>query len=139
MKPIRVLIVDDHVLLRYALRRLLIPKPALQIVGEAGDGQEAICLVKILLPDLILMDIVMPPEDGIKAIAAIKRDYPQIKIIAMTTFLDSIKIREALVAGADGCLLKDGDGEMFLQAIQTVQRGGKILHPRFVQQLSRNR
>src|SRR5688572_4419330 len=131
MKPIRVLIVDDHALVRHATRRLLITKPALQLVGEAGNGQEAVYLVKKLRPDLVLMDLVMPPEDGAKTIAAIKRDYPQIKIIAMTTFLDCTKIREALVAGADGCLLKDGDGEMFLQAIQTVQRGGRLLHPRF--------
>jgi DNA-binding NarL/FixJ family response regulator len=73
----------------------------------------------------------MPPEDGIKAIAAIKQDYPQIKIIAMTTFLDRTRIAEALAAGADGCLLKDGDGEMLLQAIQGVQQGEKFLHPHF--------
>lgn len=122
MKPIRVLLVDDHAVVRQGMRMFMSVEPNIQIVGEAQDGQEAVCQAKSLLPDVILMDLVMSPENGIKAIAAIKRGYPQIKIIAMTTFLDVVKINEALI-GADGYLLKDGDGDVLLQAIHAVQRG----------------
>jgi DNA-binding NarL/FixJ family response regulator len=135
MQPINVLIVDDHAVVRQAMRMMLSAEPAIQPVGEANNGREAICQAKNLCPDLILMDLVMPPEDGIEAIAVIKNEYPQIKIIAMTTFLDDLRTSEALLAGADGCLLKDGDGEALLRAIQVVQRGGRLLHPRLSRQL----
>lgn len=109
MQPIRVLIVDDHAIVRQGIRLLVSTEPSIRIVGEANDGREAVCQAKRLLPDIILMDLVMPPEHGIKPIARIKQDHPQIKIIALTTFLDNLKISEALRAGAEGCLIKDGD------------------------------
>jgi DNA-binding NarL/FixJ family response regulator len=136
MQPISILIVDDHPAVRQGIRMLVSTEKSIQIVGEAKDGREAVCQAKSLLPDLILLDLVMPPEHGVKAIAAIKRDCPRIKIIAMTTFLDNLKIKQALLAGADGCLLKDGNGEALLQAIQVVHRGEGLPHPRFARQLS---
>jgi DNA-binding NarL/FixJ family response regulator len=139
IQPIRVLIVDDHVVVRQGIRLLVSTEPAIQIVGEANDGGEAVCQAKRLLPDIILMDLVMPPEHGIKPIARIKQDHPQIKIIALTTFLDNLKISEALRAGAEGCLIKDGDGQAILQAIQAVRRGESLLHPRFTRKLPETR
>jgi DNA-binding NarL/FixJ family response regulator len=133
------LIVDDHAVVRQGIRMIVNTEPTIQIVGFAYDRREAVCQAKGWFPDLILMDLIMPSEDGIKAIAAIKRDHPQIKIIALTTFLDDIKISEALIAGADGCLLKDGDGQALLQAIHAVQRGGRLPHPRFARQLSESK
>jgi DNA-binding NarL/FixJ family response regulator len=139
MTPITILIVDDHAVVRQKMRRMVSIEPAIQIVGEANGGREAVCQAKSLFPDLILMDLVMPPEDGLEAIAAIKQDHPQIKIIAMTTFLDDIRSTEALIAGADGCLLKDGDREALLQAIHVVHQGGRLPHPRFARQLAKSK
>lgn len=129
MQATRVLIVDDHVIVRKGIRMLLESEPGVQVVGEAGNGQEAVEQVKNLLPDVVLMDLVMPQEDGVTAILKIKPHYPQVKIIVLTTFNDRFKIAAALKAGANGYLLKDADGEALLQAIRTVQQGGMPLHP----------
>jgi DNA-binding NarL/FixJ family response regulator len=129
MKQTRILIVDDHVIVRKGIRMLLESEPGIEVVGEAGNGQEAFEQVKNLLPDVVLMDLVMPQEDGVTAILKIRPHYPQVKIIVLTTFNDHLKIAAALKAGAHGYLLKDADGEALLQAIQVVQRGGVPLHP----------
>jgi DNA-binding NarL/FixJ family response regulator len=129
MKQTRILIVDDHVIVRKGIRMLLESEPGIEVVGEAGNGQEAFEQVKNLLPDVVLMDLVMPQEDGVTAILKIRPHYPQVKIIVLTTFNDHLKIAAALKAGAHGYLLKDADGEALLQAIQVVQRGGAPLHP----------
>jgi DNA-binding NarL/FixJ family response regulator len=137
MKPIRVLIVDDHAVVRKGIQLLVSTESAIQIVGEAKDGRDACHQAKLLQPDLILMDLVMPHEDGIEAIAEIKRDTPNLKIIVLTTFGDDARINAALQAGADGYLLKDADGEALLQAIQAAQRGDMPLHPHVARHLFR--
>jgi DNA-binding NarL/FixJ family response regulator len=129
MKSIRVLIVDDHAIVRKGIRMLLESEAAIQVVGEAENGYEALLQVKNYYPDVVLMDLVMPQEDGIGATFSIKREYPEVKVIVLTTFNDSFKITAALKAGVDGYLLKDADGEALLQAIQAVKRGGMPLHP----------
>lgn len=135
MKKIRVLIVDDHAVVRKGVQMIVSTEPLIQIVGEANNGQDAVRQVKDLQPDVILMDLVMPHKDGIEAIAEIKRNDPDVKIIVLTTFEDEEKIKAAMHAGVDGYLLKDADGEALLQAIQAVRKGDMPLHPRVARYL----
>lgn len=135
MVPIRVLIVDDHTIVRKGIEIMARIDPTIEIVGEARDGLEAISQVISLQPDVVLMDLVLPRQDGIEAILVIKRSYPNTKIIALTTFEDPAKIDAAMEAGADGYLLKDADGEALLQAIQAVYQGDMPLHPRIARYL----
>jgi DNA-binding NarL/FixJ family response regulator len=137
MMQIRVLIVDDHAVVRKGIQMLISTEPTIQIIGEAVDGQDAVRQVKTLQPDIVLMDLVFPQEDGIEAIVQIKHDCPNIKIIVLTTFEDNVRINAAMNAGADGYLLKDADGEALLQAIQAVQQGEMPLHPRIARYLFR--
>jgi DNA-binding NarL/FixJ family response regulator len=104
MKLIRVLIVDDHAIVRKGIRMLLDSEAVVQVVGEAPNGEEALGQVEQLQPDVVLMDLVMPGEDGIGATALIKRHYPEVKVIVLTTFNDPLRITAALKAGADGYL-----------------------------------
>ncbi len=129
MKPIRLLIVDDHVIVRKGILMFLSTEPAIEIVGEAESGQDALNQAKTLCPDVILLDLVMPQGDGLEAIARLKEELPQIKIIVLTTYADEGRVKAALKAGANGYMLKDADGVMLLQAIQAVQKGGTPLHP----------
>lgn len=129
MKPTRLLIVDDHAVVRKGILMFLSTDPSIQIIGEAEDGHKAVSIAKSFQPDVILIDLVMPGGNGLKAITELKNCCPHIKIIVLTTFSDEIKFRAALEAGADGYLLKDADGEALLQAIQAVQRGDTPLHP----------
>ena len=135
MKQIRVLIVDDHAVVRKGIQMMVSTEPAIQVVGEAKDGLDAMSQVKELQPDLVLMDLVMPREDGVEAIIEIKRYDPSIKIIVLTTFEEDVRISAAMEAGANGYLLKDADGEALLQAIQAVQQGDMPLHPRVARHL----
>lgn len=135
MKQIRVLVVDDHAVVRKGIEMFVSTEPAIQVVGDAKNGREAIHQVEDLQPDVILMDLVMPRLGGIEAIAKIKRDHPQVKIIALTTYEDSARINAAIEAGADGYLLKDADGEALLWAIQAAQQGDMPLHPRVARHL----
>jgi DNA-binding NarL/FixJ family response regulator len=129
MKPIRVLIVDDHALVRRGIQAYLDTDPSIQIVGEAAAGLEAVHQAKRLKPDVILMDLMLPDEDGIQATAAIKRSNPAIKILVLTSFGDEPRVKAAIQAGADGYLLKDADGEALLAAIYAVLRGDLPIHP----------
>ncbi|MCL4295428.1 MAG: response regulator transcription factor [Anaerolineae bacterium] len=135
MERIRVLVVDDHTVVRTGIQMLVSTEPAIQIVGEAKNGREAIYLAQVLQPDIIVMDLVMPEKNGIEAIAQIKRDYPGIKILVLTTFEDEIQINAALEAGADGYQLKDANGEALLHAIRATQMGDMPLHPRVARYL----
>jgi DNA-binding NarL/FixJ family response regulator len=130
VKPIRVLIADDHAVVRKGIQMIVNTEPAIEMIGEAEDGQSAFRQVESLQPDVVLMDLVMPGEDGIKVITQIKHMWPDIKVIVLTTFGDEGRINAALEAGADGYLLKDADGEALLRAIKTVQQGDMPLHPR---------
>jgi DNA-binding NarL/FixJ family response regulator len=127
--PIRLLIVDDHAIVRQGLRAIIRVSPGLELAGEAGGGREAIELAAAQRPDVILMDLVMPETDGVAAIAAIKRAQPGVRVIALTTFADADLVLRAVQAGADGYLLKDVDVQELARAIHTVHRGQPYLHP----------
>jgi two-component system, NarL family, response regulator LiaR len=128
-RPIRLLIVDDHAIVRQGLRAIVRVTPDMDLVGEASGGREAIELAATLRPDLMLMDLVMPDVDGVTAIAAIKRDQPGTRIIALTTFAEADLVLSAVQAGADGYLLKDVDVQELTRAIRTVHSGQPYLHP----------
>lgn len=128
-QPIRVLIVDDHAIVRQGLRAIMRITPGMVLVGEAGDGAEALQLVASQRPDLVLMDLVMPTMDGVQATAAIKRDYPTTRVLALTTFSDAELVLGAVQAGADGYLLKDAGPGALADAIRAVHRGDAMLAP----------
>ena len=129
MKPIRVLIVDDHVLVRRGIQAFLDTDPAIRTVGEAGDGAEAVRQAERLQPDIILMDLLLPDGDGIQAIAEIKRAHPHIKILVLTSYADEARVKAAMKAGADGYMLKDAHGDTLLKAMYDVQQGDMPIHP----------
>jgi len=137
MKNIRVLIADDHPIVRDGLRTLIETEPGIDLVGEAQNGIEAIVKARELLPDVILMDLVMPIKDGIQAINEIKATHPQISILVLTSFSEEDKVFPAIRAGASGYLLKDTLPSQLLQAIQDVHRGEASLHPSIALQLIR--
>lgn len=138
MNATRVLIVDDHAVVRRGIQMFLETDPFIQVVGEAEDCQDAVRKAISLQPDVILMDLVMPHGDGIEAIAEIKRHSPDLKVVVLTTFGDESRVRAAMEAGADGYLLKDADGAALLQAVHAVQQGDMPIHPRVVQHLVTN-
>ena len=122
-EPIRILVVDDHTVVRKGLQALIATEPGMVMVGEAATGQEAVELARRLQPDVVLVDLVMPVMDGIQAIAAITRAHPRIRILALTSFAEEDKVYPAIKAGALGYLLKDASPEQLLQAIRDVYRG----------------
>lgn len=139
--PIRVLVVDDHLVVRTGIRALLGLEPDIDVVGEGRDGAEAVAEAKRLEPDVILMDLVMPQMDGIAAIEQIMAQQPAARILVLTSFEADDKIFPAIRAGALGYTLKDfGPGEL-VRAIQRVYRGESSLHPaiarRVLQELAR--
>lgn len=133
--PIRVLLVDDHAIVRKGLRALLTEIDDIEVVGEAADGEQAIKQTAVLNPDVILMDIVMPNMDGIEATQHITRRQPEARVLALTSFASDDKLFPAIKAGALGYLLKDSDPEDLLQAIRQVHRGEPSLHPRIARKL----
>jgi NarL family two-component system response regulator LiaR len=128
-ESIRVLIADDHAIVRKGLRALLATEPDIQVVGEAGDGAEAIAQVHALNPDVILMDLVMPRLDGIEATRRIVEQYPRAHILVLTSFAADDKVFPAIKAGALGYLLKDSGPDQLVQAIHQVHRGEPSLEP----------
>jgi len=138
MTQTRLLIVDDHVVVRKGLQTVLGAESSINVVGEAEDGEEAIWKAKSLRPDVILMDLVMPGLGGIKAIAEIKQCISNVKIIVLTSFEDHAKIDAAMEAGADGYLLKDVGRHALVQAIRTVQQGDLPLAPHAARHLVRS-
>lgn len=132
---IRVLIVDDHSIVRKGVKALLAEIEGIEVVGEAGDGREAITQAETLHPDVILMDLVMPVMDGIEAISHITSNQPEVRILALTSFATDDKIFPAIKAGAIGYLLKDSDPIDLVPAIQQVHRGEPSLHPKVAQKL----
>lgn len=125
----RVLIADDHAILRDGLRALLSASPELEIVGEASDGQEAIRLAGELSPNLLLIDLSMPRMNGTEAIQVIRSRHPNLKIIALTVHRTEEYVRAALDAGANGYILKDDTHAELLTAIQAVLKGQTYLSP----------
>lgn len=126
---IRVLIVDDHAIVRGGITALLAQVPDIEVVGEASDGQGAITQAAILHPDVILMDLVMPNVDGIEAIRQITARQPESRILVLTSFAADDKVFPAIKAGALGYLLKESRPADLIEAIRQVYRGESALHP----------
>ena len=126
---IRILIADDHAVVREGLRTLISAKPGLELVGEAADGVEAVARAAALDPDVILLDMVMPRKDGLAAINDIKQENPAARILVLTSFDDDERVFSAIKAGALGYLLKDSSPQQLIQAIHDVYNGRSSLHP----------
>ncbi len=127
---IRVLLVDDHKLVRAGLQSLIESTDDLTVVGAASDGAEAVELVGALAPDLVLMDLSMPGVDGIEATRRIAAAHPDVQVLVLTSFSDGERVRRALDAGAVGYLLKDADPQDLLDGVRAVVRGESPLDPR---------
>lgn len=122
-EPVRVLLAEDHVLFRKGLASLIDPLEDMEVVGEAGDGREALERARELMPDLILMDIQMPGWDGLKATRAIKEELPYVKIVMLTISDDDKDLFEAIKQGAEGYLLKNLSPEELFEMLRGVHRG----------------
>jgi two-component system, NarL family, response regulator LiaR len=134
---IRVLLADDHAVVRQGLKMFLALDAGLEVVGEANNGREAVELVERLHPDVVLMDLVMPVLDGIGAIGEIKSRFPDVEIIAVTSVLEDAKVIGAVQAGAIGYLLKDTQADALVEAIHAAGRGEVRLHPEAAKRLAR--
>ena len=128
-KKIRVMIADDHRVVREGLSAILETKEEIEIVGEAKDGGEAVEKARQLLPDVIVMDVSMPGMTGVEATRIIKRELPHIGIIALTMYEDQQYIFDLVRAGATGYLLKDSDSTEILAAIRPISKGESLIHP----------
>ena len=122
-KRIRVVIVDDHHMVREGLKVLLSTAPDLDVVGEASNGAEAVKLVSLTRPDVVLMDVVMPVMNGAEATALIKEEFPSIQVVAVTSYADGELVEQTLQAGAISYLLKDSRPEVLVQAIRDARDG----------------
>lgn len=128
-KTIKLLVVDDQSIVRKGICALLDQVDDIEVIGEASDGEEAVAKSKILNPDVILMDLVMPKMDGITAIQRIMAGQPHMRIMALTSFVAEDKVFPAIKAGAMGYLLKDSEPEALITAIRNISRGEPSLHP----------
>ncbi len=135
--PIRIVLVDDHAVVRQGLRMFLALDPELEVVGEGANGSEAIELARTLEPDVILMDLLMPVMDGITATQNIRRDYPDVEVIALTSVLEDASVVGAVRAGAIGYLLKDTRAEDLCRAIKAAAAGQVQLSPQAAARLMR--
>lgn len=135
-EKIRILIVDDHAIVRRGLRGLLEIVDDMEVVGDAADGEQAVRMADAQAPDVILMDLVMPVKDGITAIREIKARHPQSEIVALTSFVEEDKVVRALEGGAAGYLLKDADERAVIEAIRAAHNGEVRLDPAVAQLLA---
>jgi DNA-binding NarL/FixJ family response regulator len=126
---IRIVIADDHAMVRAGLSQLLGSFDDLEVVGTAADGSEAVQVVGELLPDLVLMDLSMPVMDGIEATAAVKKQFPDTHVVVLTTFQEPRQVAAALSAGASGYLVKDVEPEVLVAGIRAAVQGGAPLSP----------
>ena len=129
-EPIRVMLVDDHTMVRRGLATFLKVFDDLQLAGEAESGEAAIQVCAEVLPDVVLMDMVMPDMDGAAATRIIRQQFPQVQVIALTSFKEGELVKNALEAGAIGYLLKDVSAEELVQAIRAAHAGRATLSPR---------
>ncbi len=138
---IHIFIADDHAIVRSGIQALLETIDGLEVVGEAADGQQTVTAVTSLRPDVILMDLEMPVMDGIEAIKQIMNQWPEARILVLTSFATDDRVFPAVKAGALGYLLKDSGPDALVQAIRQVHRGESSLHPKIarklIQELSR--
>ena len=137
MTPIKLMIVDDHAIVREGLSMLLSEEATIEVVGEASNGNEAVLRAKALQPQVILMDLMMPEMDGIAATQAIRQSSPNCQIIVLTSFAEDQRVPDAIQAGAIGYLLKDVLKGDLLAAIHAAVRGEPTLHPEAQRQLMR--
>jgi NarL family two-component system response regulator LiaR len=135
MSAIRVLIADDHPIVREGLRTLVSSEPGLELVGEAVNGAEVICKSRALKPDVIILDLIMPIKSGLEAIKEIKKENNNVSILVLTSFAEEELVFPAIKAGALGYLLKDSSPDQLLQAIYNVYHGEASLHPTIALQL----
>jgi DNA-binding NarL/FixJ family response regulator len=129
MAPIRLLIADDHPVVRDGLRAMLATQPDMELVGEAATGTEAVQRARALHPDVVLMDLQMPELDGPAAIATLREQAPGVRVLVLTTFGTDADITRAVDAGATGYLLKDAPREQLFGAIRAAARGESVLSP----------
>lgn len=132
---IRILICDDHAVVREGLRALIATEADMDIVGEAADGEGAVAAFRDLKPDITLLDMVMPHMDGLGAIRSIVTEFPSARILVLTSFSEDEMVFPAIKAGALGYLLKDSSPEELIRAIRTVNRGEASLHPSIARRL----
>lgn len=131
----RLLIVDDHLIVRQGLQLIFETEASVEVVGEAADGLEAIALTDQLQPDLILMDLQMPNLDGLSAVSKIRESHPEIKVIILTTYNEDELMYKCLRAGAQGFLLKDTGREALMNTIHAAMRGETLLKPEIMEKL----
>ena len=136
MKPIRILIVDDHTLFRSGIRLALQRHEEFEVVGEAGDGLEGIKRARQLKPDVVLLDLHMPGTGGLEALRVLAEDVPETQVVMLTVSEDSEDLLETLRAGARGYLLKNIDTEFLLESIQRAARGESVMSPQMAQKLA---
>ena len=139
---IRVLIVDDHSVVRMGLKVFFDLQPDIEVVGEAADGSEGVAMARRLEPDVVLMDLLMPTMDGVTAIGRIKAERPGIEIVTMTSFIEEEQVTAALEAGASGYVLKDAEAEEVAAAVRAAYAGEVHLDPavaRLLAQRMRNK
>ena len=137
MNPIRVMIVDDHDMVRRGLIAYLEDEVGLELVGQAGDGREAVQICDQVRPDVVLMDLVMPELSGAEATRIIRDRWPQVQVIALTSFQEKDLVQDALGAGAISYLLKNVSGQDLVEAIRAAHAGRSTLAPEAVQALIR--
>jgi DNA-binding NarL/FixJ family response regulator len=135
--PIRILLVDDHAVVRQGLRMFLNLDSDLEVIGEAVDGQQGVQLARELRPDVVLMDLLMPVMDGITAIGVLKQSMPDIEVIALTSVLEDSSVVSAIRAGAIGYLLKDTEADELIRAIKAAANGQVQLSPKAAARLMR--
>jgi len=126
---IRILLADDHVLVRQGFKMILSAQPDMQIVGEAANGREAVELAEKLQPDLVIMDVTMPELNGIEATRRLVTIAPRARVLALSMHKDSVYVREILRAGARGYLLKDSADADLIAAVRAVAKGEGYLSP----------
>jgi DNA-binding NarL/FixJ family response regulator len=127
---IRVLVVDDHAIVRDGIQRLLDSAEGIEVVATASDGAQALAAVAAAQPDVVLMDLSMPNVDGVEATRLVRDGFPDVHVVVLTTFSDQRRILDALNAGASGYLLKDAEPDELIAAVRTVMTGGSPLDPK---------
>ncbi len=137
-RPIRVLLVDDHPVVRHGLVNLLAGHPDIEVVGEAEDGTQVLPLIPDLKPDVLLLDIKMKGQSGIEAARRVRIAYPEVKIVILTTYNDEDYVHQALEAGVDGFLLKSVSHETLPDSIRAVMDGEKLISPSLVSNVVSN-
>ncbi|GGB50433.1 response regulator [Deinococcus soli (ex Cha et al. 2016)] len=136
--PVRVLLVDDHAVVRQGLRLFLGLDPLIDVIGEAANGEEALQAAATLHPDVVIMDLMMPVMDGITATRTLKRQHPDTEVIALTSTLEEHKVNGAIEAGAISYMLKDASSDTLADAIHAAARGEVRLHPEAAKRLVRD-